>query len=128
MICLDTNYLIRGLVKGTRESSELVKWYKSGEILFAAAPAWYEFLCGPVTGTHIRAMRAFLSGGIPAFEEVHAAEAARLFNGIGRIRRLRVDSMIASSAIVASAELATSNAEDFEVFIRYGLKLLRCQS
>jgi predicted nucleic acid-binding protein len=125
MICLDTNYLIRGLVKGTRESSELVKWYKTGEVLLAAAPAWYEFLCGPVTGAHIRAMRAFLSGGILAFEEVQAAEAARLFNGIGRVRRLRVDSMIASTAIVAGAELATSNAEDFEAFIPYGLKLIR---
>ena len=125
MICLDTNYLIRGLLKGTRESSELVEWYKSGEVLLAAAPAWYEFLCGPVTRAHILAMRAFLSGGISAFEEVQAAEAARLFNNIGRIRRLRIDSMIASTAIVAGAELATSNTEDFEVFIPHGLRLLQ---
>jgi predicted nucleic acid-binding protein len=123
MICLDTNYLVRGLVKDAPESAQLIQWYQSGEELLSAAPAWYEFLCGPVTGPQINAIRAFLSGGILAFEEIQATEAARLFNRIGRIRRLRVDTMIAATAVVAGARLATSNTEDFKVFLPHGLKL-----
>ena len=42
MICLDTNYLIRGLLKGAQESAELIKWYQSGEVLLSAAPTWYD--------------------------------------------------------------------------------------
>jgi predicted nucleic acid-binding protein len=125
MICLDTNYLIRGLMKGAPESAQLIRWYQSGEVLLSAAPAWYEFLCGPVTELQIKAIRAFLSGGISAFEELQATEAARLFNRIGRIRRLRVDAMIAATAVVAGASLATSNTEDFKVFLPHGLKLVR---
>jgi predicted nucleic acid-binding protein len=123
-ICLDTNYLVRGLVKGARESAELIQWKQSGEILLSAAPAWYEFLCGPVSGLHIRVVRAFLSGGIVGFEEAQATEAARLFNAIGRIRRLRTDTMIAATAIVAGAALATSNKEDFKPFIPHGLRIV----
>lgn len=124
MTCLDTNYLIRGLIKGTVESAQLIEWYQSGETLLSAAPVWFEFLCGPVTGPQISAIRAFLSGGISPFEDVQAAEAARLFNDIGRIRRLRVDTMIAATAIVAGARLATSNREDFQVFLPHGLQLV----
>jgi hypothetical protein len=64
VICLDTNYLVRGLVKGAKESAELIEWYQSGEVLLSAGPAWYEFLSGPVIGPQISAIRAFLSGGI----------------------------------------------------------------
>ena len=124
MICLDTNYLIRGLLKGAPESAKLIQWYQSGEVLLSAAPAWYEFLCGPVTELQVNAIRACLSGGISAFEELQAREAARLFNRIGRIRRLRVDAMIAATAVVAGASLATSNTEDFKVFLPHGLKLV----
>jgi predicted nucleic acid-binding protein len=124
MICLDTNYLIRGLLKGAPESAKLIQWYQSGEVLLSAAPAWYEFLCGPVTEPQVNGIRAFLSGGISAFEELQATEAARLFNRIGRIRRLRIDAMIAATAVVAGASLATSNTEDFKVFLPHGLKLV----
>jgi predicted nucleic acid-binding protein len=124
MICLDTDYLIRGLLKGAPESAKLIQWYQSGEVLLSAAPAWYEFLCGPVTELQVNAIRAFLSGGISAFEELQATEAARLFNRIGRIRRLRVDAMIAATAVVAGASLATSNTKDFKVFLPHGLKLI----
>ena len=125
MICLDTNYLIRGLMRSAPEAAQLIHWYQSGEVLLSAAPAWYEFLCGPVTELQINAIRAFLSGGISAFEELQATEAARLFNRIGRIRRLRIDAMIAATAIVAGASLATSNTEDFKLFLPHGLKLVR---
>ncbi|HEY2423947.1 MAG TPA: type II toxin-antitoxin system VapC family toxin [Chthoniobacterales bacterium] len=123
-ICLDTNYLVRCLLKGARESAEVVQWRQSGETLLSAAPAWYEFLCGPVTDQQSRIVRAFLSGGIIAFDEVHTTEAARLFNAVGRLRRLRTDTMIAATAIVAGARLATSNKGDFDLFIPHGLKIM----
>ena len=62
MICLDTNYLVRGLIKGSKESADLVRWYQSNEPLMSAAPAWYEFLCGPVVNRHIQIVRGFLAG------------------------------------------------------------------
>ena len=125
VICLDTNYLVRGLLKGSRESADLVRWYQSNEPLMSAAPAWYEFLCGPVTIRHIQIVRGFLSGGVIGFEEVQAIEAARLFNAVGRTRRLRTDAMIAATAIVAGARLATSDAEDFKAFVTHGLTIVQ---
>ena len=65
------------------------------------------------------------SGGVIAFEEVQAIEAARLFNAVGRTRRLRTDAMIAATAIVAGARLATSNAEDFKAFVPHGLTIVQ---
>jgi predicted nucleic acid-binding protein len=124
VICLDTNYLVRGLVRGTRESDKLIRWHQVGEVLSSAAPAWYEFLCGPVAQPQIRVMGAFLSGGVISFEEVQAIEAARLFNVVGRVRRVRIDAMIAATAILADARLATSNKDDFKMFVPHGLKLV----
>jgi predicted nucleic acid-binding protein len=124
MICLDTNYLIRGLTKNAVEAARLVEWHESGEVLLSAAPTWYEFLCGPVNRQQIATMRAFLAGGISAFEEPQATEAARLFNAVGRIRHLRVDAMIAATAIVAGARLATANSQDFVAFTPYGLMIV----
>jgi predicted nucleic acid-binding protein len=125
VICLDTNYLVRGLVKGSRESADLVRWNQSNELLMSAAPVWYEFLCGPVASRHIQIVRGFLSGGVIAFEEVQAIEAARLFNAVGRTRRLRAAAMIAATAIVAGARLATSNAQDFKAFVPQGLTIVQ---
>ena len=91
----------------------------------SAAPGWYEFLCGPVASRHIQIVRGFLAGGVIVFEEVQAIEAARLFNAVGRTRRLRIDAMIAATAIVAGARLATSNAEDFKAFVPHGLTIVQ---
>ena len=123
MICLDTNYLIRGLVKDSSEGSQLVEWVEASELLVAAAPCWYEFLCGPITEAHRVTMRAFLSKIVP-FEERQAAEAARLFNAAGRPRRLRGYAMIAGTAIAAGAKLATGNRGDFQAFLSAGLRLV----
>lgn len=122
MICLDTNYLIRGLVSGSREGEELAAWITSGERLVTPVIAWYEFLCGPVTARQVETMRAFVSALI-AFDASHAVMAAALYNAVGRKRRLRVDAMIAAVAIVAGASLATSNQEDFCEFVGHGLLL-----
>jgi predicted nucleic acid-binding protein len=68
-------------------------------------------------------VRAFLGGGILPFGEAEAVETSRLFNAAGRPRRLRVDAMIAATAIAAGAELATGNREDFRPFEGHGLIL-----
>ncbi len=123
MICLDTNYLILGLMPGSRESQDLIRWAQAGETLIAAMPAWYEFTCGPVTAAQITIIRSFLHE-LVAFDEPQALEAAHLFNAAGRKRSLRIDAMIAATAIVAGASLATNNHKDFKVFVSHGLKLI----
>lgn len=123
MICLDTNYLIRGLVQGSAEEKRLVRWVEEGELLCAPMVAWFEFLCGPVSELQITTARAFLSE-IVSFDERHAEEAARLFNSTGRKRPLRIDATIAAAAIVTKARLATDNRADFEPFVLYGLQLV----
>lgn len=122
MICLDTNYLILGLVPGSAESQELVGWVQNGETLITPMPAWYEFICGPVTSSQVATMRAFLTK-LVSFEEPQAIEAARLFNEVNRKRSLRFDAMIAATALVAGARLATNNGADFARFVPHGLKL-----
>lgn len=121
MICLDTNYLILGLVPGSREGRELTAWITSGERLVTPMLAWFEFLCGPVTAMQIQTMRAFLHALLP-FDESHAVAAAGLCNVAGRKRTVRVDAMIAATAIVAGAALATNNQKDFGAFSASGLR------
>lgn len=123
MICLDTNYLILALAEDSTEAAELVAWIKAGETLITAMPAWFEFICGPVTDDQVATMRAFLGAIIP-FAEGEAAEAARLFNAIHRKRPLRVDAMIAGTAVAAEAGLAAKNRAHFKPFVAYGLKLI----
>lgn len=121
MICLDTNYLILGLVAGSRESRELAAWVAAGERLVAPSLVWFEFLCGPVTEAQVRTMRAFLHELTP-FDEPQAIIAADLFNAAARKRSTRVDAMIAATAIAAGATLATNNASDFLPFRDSGLR------
>lgn len=123
VICLDTNYLILGLVPGSRESKEIIAWNAAQVPLISPMSAWYEFLSGPVSVPQIAAMRAFLHDLVP-FAESQAIDAARLFNAVRRKRSLRIDAMIAATAIVAGAELATNNRTDFNFFVPYGLRLV----
>jgi len=46
-----------------------------------------------------------------------------LFNKPGRRRGSRFDCLIAATAILAQAEVATVNQSDFKVFVPHGLKL-----
>lgn len=57
-------------------------------------------------------------------DEAAAEHAAALCNAVGRKRQLRTDSLIAATAILADADLATFNAVDFRPFVAHGLKLL----
>lgn len=124
MILLDTNYLIRALVQGTYEAEQVSSWWDNDEELCTSSIVWYEFLSGPVDEDGVDLMRAILSDRILPFVSDTAAEAARLFNACGRNRRLRVDAMIAASATIAGARLATGNREDFAAFVSHGLTLI----
>jgi predicted nucleic acid-binding protein len=90
--------------------------------LVTPMPAWYEFICGPVTPAQISVMRAFLHEIIP-FDETQANVASVLFNAAGRKRSLRVDAMIAGTALSKGAILATNNQSDFSLFVPHGLVL-----
>ena len=65
--------------------------------------------------------QAFLNS--PPFEKQTAVLAAELFNKTGRRRGSRFDCLIAASAILAQAEVATINESDFKLFVPHGLKL-----
>ena len=125
VILLDTNYLIRLLVEGTLEAGEVDHWIDAGIELCTSAIVWYEFLSGPVDPAGIEVVRQTIHSRVLPFGEAEAAEAARLFNGAGRRRSLRVDAMIAATAILSEAELATENSEDFEPFDSLGLRLIK---
>jgi predicted nucleic acid-binding protein len=123
MILLDTNYLIKTLVKGSREEKQVRHWFSRGDDLCTSGIVWYEFLCGPVADEEVILILSLLDGRVLPFTGDHAAESARLFNAAGRVRRLRVDAMIAAAAVMTNAALATDNAEDFRTFVPFGLRL-----
>jgi len=100
----------------------MVAWHEGGEPMITPTVVWFEFLCGPVTREQEATIRAFLTQIIP-FDEKQATAAAGLFNKAGRKRRLRVDAMIAGTAIAAGAKLATNNRADFAPFVPFGLKM-----
>ena len=122
VICLDTNYLIRSLVQGSHEVGEILAWVDQGQLLTTSAICWYEFLGGPVSSNQTEGVRSLLHQIIP-FTENESAEATRLFHLIGRSRKLRVDCMIAGTALLHEAHLATANRKDFTPFLTHGLKL-----
>ena len=123
VICLDTDYLILGLVPATTEAQQLIDWSDSGERFCTASASWYEFLCGPVNAAQVSTIRGVVESILP-FGTRQAEEAARLYNATGRRRRLRVDAMIASVATTNNVPLVTNNMEDFASFVPLGLRLI----
>ena len=123
MICLDTNYLIMGLVAESSEAESLLSWAQNGETFCVSSIVWYEFLCGPIYTEQESAMRSLMTE-IVEFDGAQASEAARLFNAVGRSRQLRVDSMIAATAVAKHLPLATRNVSDFARFKAFGLRLI----
>lgn len=124
MILLDTNYLIRLLVSGSKEAQQVDLWVEEQRPLCTSSICWYEFASGPVDTEGIEIVHALLDAGILPFDVTAATEASRLFNRTGRSRGLRVGAMIAAAAITAGARLATGNETDFRVFAPEGLKLV----
>lgn len=126
MINLDTSFLIRALIRGSPESERLRGWLGERRPVEMSTFAWGEFLCGPL-GTPLAADDLARARRIPralvSFGPDEAAEAARLFNHAGRRRGSFADCVIAATAIVAGAALATSDPVDFERFVDAGLAL-----
>ena len=125
VICLDTNHLIGGTSQQRPESGHLLAWVDAGEAFCVPAPAWYEFLCGPVDTDAVEAMKDLVGERILPFDTAAATLAAELFNEIGRPRTRRVDVMIAAIAIKQGANLATLNTAHFEPMVKHGLELAR---
>lgn len=123
MIILDSNYLIGAPKPNSPEREAIRHWRLTGESLATSTIAWTEFLSGPVTEENVADMRTLLDGGVLAFDEGCAETAARLFNATGRKRSLRVDGMIAATAIENNARLATRNFDHFHLFAPHGLQL-----
>ena len=124
MIHLDTNYLIGLLVRGSLEAARVDQWLVSSESLAASAIAWTEFINGPVTTPEVSQVEIVLQSQIVSFGKAEAALASDLFNKTGRRRGSRFDCLIAATAILHQAGLATVNESDFKVFTAHGLKLV----
>ena len=123
MIHLDTNYLIGLLVKGSSQAQEVDRWLADGQILATSSIAWTEFLNGPVTPLEVTRVESILQSRIVSFGPAEAVLAADLFNKTGRRRGSRFDCLVASTAILAQAEVATANQSDFKVFLPHGVRL-----
>jgi predicted nucleic acid-binding protein len=123
VIHLDTNFLIGLLDKGSSQSREVDGWLAAGELIATSAIAWTEFLNGPVTPVEVSRTKAVLQSRIVPFGQQEAVRAADLFNKTGRRRGSRFECLIAATAMLAQAEVATMNQSDFKVFVQFGLKL-----
>lgn len=110
---VDTSFLIRALVAGSREARLLRSWLTAGRVVEISAMAWAEFLCGPLDPSDAVQAAAVLGDAVPV-TSAHAMRAAALFNAAGRRRGTLVDCLIAACAMEAGAELATANVADFE--------------
>jgi len=123
MIHLDTNYLIGLAVTGSTQAQHVDQWLAAGELVSASALAWTEFLNGPVQPHEIALVESVIEARVIPFEKATAVLAAELFNKTGRRRGSRFDCLIAATAVLAQAEIATVNDSDFKVFVAHGLKL-----
>ncbi len=123
MICLDTNFLIRALVPNTAQAVQVSQWLKQRTPLMMSTIAWYEFWFGPLALKDHQMAKLILTGVLLPFGPEQAVESARLFIAAGRKRGIRVDAMIAATAILAQMPLATENRDDFKVFLPLGLRL-----
>lgn len=123
MIHLDTSVLI-ALPVLARQGHALTQRIARGEPVATSSLAWFEYVCGPLPESEQSLVRAAIGGLILPVDEAVAERAADIFNRAGRRRTLRTDSLIAATAIVAGAELASFNAEDFAPFTAHGLKLV----
>jgi len=124
MILLDTNFLIRSLIKDSQEASWILQWMKTDQRFVTSSLCWYEFLCGPVNDQQIALVSNIIEKNFADVTQATSTIAAKLWNSIGRNRNHRFDSLIAASAIEHNFELATSNLTDFKLFQPYGLKLV----
>ena len=122
MIHLDTSFLIRALAMGSPEDRRLRGWIGEGQTLGMSTVAWTELLCGPLKRSEVE-LATEIVGQRQDFTPEHAELAARFFNESGRRRGSLIDCMIAATALVADAPIATANAADFLRFKDFGLTM-----
>jgi predicted nucleic acid-binding protein len=123
MIHLDTSFLIRALVSGSPQASELRNLFVKREALAMSCLCWAEFLCGPLKSHEVELAAKLIQELVP-FAAEDSIQAADLYNLSGRRRGTLIDCMIAATAIRCDAILATANPADFRKFQTAGLKLL----
>ncbi len=121
-IHLDTSFLIRALVPGSVEAASLRGWLGDGHRVALSTLVWGEFLCGPLPEGAEAVARRVARRHVPLGTE-QAAEAARLFNATGRRRGSFQDCVVAATAVIVGAELATSDQADFRRFAAEGLEM-----
>ena len=121
-IHLDTSFLIRALGRTSPEASQMATWLEEHRSIVVSTLTWSEFVCGPIREHDERVAKRLLSRHIPVGTE-QASLAARLFNLGGQRRHSLPDCVIAATAILAGAVLATANPRDFERFTDAGLVL-----
>lgn len=121
-IHLDTNVLVFGLQSGHATHARIAAWRRDKIPLGISGMAWAEFLCGPVSVDAVRIWDRILEGAIAPLDRSTAEHAAMLFNHSGRRARSLPDCVIAATAILHGARLATLNRRDFEPFRDDGLE------
>jgi predicted nucleic acid-binding protein len=84
--------------------------------------AWGEVLCGPLDPQDQSLAKRLVHRFLPVRME-ESSRGAELFNLAGRRRRSFADCVIAATAILGGAALATTNPKDFERFLEAGLVL-----
>src|SRR5690606_4704896 len=109
MIHLDANLLIAAARKSDAHHSAASRAITQPVPCACSSVAWMEFHSKPVHPRDDAALRSILAGGILPFGEAAAALAGELFFQTGSKRRTRLDTMIAATAILAGAQLATVN-------------------
>jgi predicted nucleic acid-binding protein len=120
---LDSSFLIRAVSRGTPEETTLLRWYRERRVLGISCLVLGEFRCGPLSpGTADAALR-LVHRYLPLGTR-EAAAAAELFNVTGRRSRSFADCLIAATALVDGAALATCNRADFQRFADAGLVLV----
>lgn len=124
MIHLDTNLLIAVVNPSDLHHETATSLIRRSGTAGCSSVAWMEFRSKPSHPNDIAILRAILSAGILAFNESTADLAGDLYHLTGSVRRTRLDAMIAATAILAGAELATVNPADFAPFVSHGLNLL----
>ena len=123
MIHLDTNLLIAASDASNVHHATARRVLACDELFAASAIAWAEYQSKPMTAELTRGVRAILQGGIAPFDETSALLAGEMFRQAGVKRAQRLDTMIAATAILAWAELATVNKAECYAFVIHGLKL-----
>ncbi len=124
MIHLDTNLLIAIVRPDDLHHSVAASVLSSTGPFGCSSIAWMELRSKPLHSHDLLALGALLSGGVDSFDQSSADLAGQLYHQTSSKRRNRLDTMIAAAAILAGAELATVNPEDFAPFVPHGLKLL----